>query len=254
MQQIAQNFGKFLFPVFLLITGLFTLIFGAVKDQPSLFIISGFAVLVMGVVALLYALKKITFKIQIIVTIVSAIIAIVLGYNDYRTVKNDIDFVEQKKVVYSEVIQRLKDIREAQVAHKKYNGDFAPTFDSLITYIGEGKLPLVKAFGEVPDSLDEATALELGIITRDTIMVPVIDNVFLNANAQKDRKFRFNLDSLRYAPYTGAEFIMRTSNIDKGGVKTPVILIEDAKPFDPTEPLKVGSLTDASTSGNWSGE
>lgn len=254
MQQIAQNFGKFLFPVFLLFTGLFTLIFGAVKDQPALFVISGFAVLVMGVVALLYALKKITFKVQIIVSAVSALIAIILGYNDYRTVKDDIDFVEQKKEVYSEVIQRLKDIREAQVTHKKYNGDFAPNFDSLDLYIREGKLPLIKAFGEVPDSLDEATALELGIITRDTILVPVLQNVFLSADAQKDRKYRFDLDSLRFAPFSGAEFIMRTSNINKGGVKTPVILIEDAKPFDPTEPLKVGSLVDANTSGNWSGE
>jgi hypothetical protein len=254
MQQIAQNFGKFLFPVFLLATGLFTLIFGGVKDQPSLFIISGAAVLIMGVVSLLYALKKITFKAQLIVTIVSAVIAILLGYNDYRTVKDDIDFVEEKKMVYSEVIQRLKDIREAQVVHKKYNGDFAPNFDSLETYIKVGTLPLVKAFGEVPDSLDEATALEMGIITRDTILVPVLDNVFLSEDAQKDRKFRFDLDSLRYAPFSGAEFIMRTSNIDKGGVKTPVILIEDAKPFDPTQPLKVGSLQDANTSGNWSGE
>lgn len=254
MQQIAQNFGKFLFPVFLILTGIVTLIIGVSSDQPFLFTLSGIVILVIGALALLYVMKKITLQMQMILTIVMILISVWLGYSDYRTVKNDIDFVEAKKEVYAEVIQRLKDLREAQVTHKKYNGDFAPTLDSLVTYIRNGEVPLIKAFGEVPDSLTEADALEMGIITRDTIMVPVMQTVFMNKEAQADRSFRFNIDSLRYAPRSGAEFIMRTSNINKNGVKTPVLLIEDPKPFDPTEPLKVGSLTDANTSGNWSGE
>lgn len=254
MQQIAQNFGKFLFPVFLLVTGIVTLGIGVSSDQPFLFTLSGFAILAIGVLALLYVMKKISLKLQMILTIALVLVSVWLGYNDYRTVKDDIDFVEAKKEVYAEVIQRLKDIREAQVTHKKYNGDFAPDFDSLETYIRNGELPLIKAFGEVPDSLTEADALELGIITRDTIMVSVMQTVFMNKDAQADRSFRFNLDSLRYAPRSGAEFYMQISNIDKNGLKTPVILIEDPKPFDPSEPLKVGSLTDANTSGNWSGE
>lgn len=254
MQQTVQNFGKFLFPGFLLATGLFTLIYGATNNQPTMFIISGIAVVLIGVVATLYALKKIDLKVQLILTGGLIAISAALAYNDYKSVKNDIDFVVKKGEIYSEVIQRLKDIREAQLAHKKINGTYAPNFDSLEKFIKKGKMPLVQAYGEVPDTLNEEQALEMGIITRDTVMVPVLKQVFLNPDAQKDRQFRFNLDSLRYAPYSGAEFIMRTSNIDRNGLKTPVFLLEDAKPFDPSDPLKVGSLTEASTSGNWSGE
>ena len=53
---------------------------------------------------------------------------------------------------------------------------------------------------------------------------------------------------------SNAKFYMKTDLIDQGGVKTPVLLLKDMKPFDKTDTLMVGSLTDANTSGNWSGE
>ena len=256
MNQFSQNFGKFLFPGTLLITGLVILITGGVQGQNAAFMLAGVAVLVVGVIALLYAMNVISKQIQTISSIAMIVISIALGFYDYRSVKDDLDFTNAKKEIYSEVIQRLKDIRTAQLAHKKYNGNYAPNFDSLITYITEGKLPIITAIGSIPDSLDitEEEAIEQGIIIRDTMMVSVLENIFLSEDAQKDRDYRFQLDSLRYAPKSGVEFYMKTDLINQGGMKAPVLLLKDMKPFDPTDTLMVGSLVETNTSGNWSGE
>lgn len=256
MNQLSQNFGKFLFPGALVLTGIVILAIGGSQGQNGSFMLAGVAILVVGVIALLYALGKITKQLQTILSVAMIVIAVALGYYDYRSIKDEIDFANKKKQVYSEVIQRLKDIRSAQLAHKKHNNTFAPDFDSLLTFIKEGKLPIIKAIGSIPDSLDitEEEAIKQGIIVRDTIMVSVLDKVFLNEDAQEDRDYRFQLDSLPYAPYSGAKFYMKTDLIDQGGVKTPVLLLKDMKPFDKTDTLMVGSLTDANTSGNWSGE
>ena len=218
------------------------------------------AVLVSGVVALLYAFEYITKQIQRILIIALAIISVSFVYLDYQSVNSDLENIKQKKIVDAAVIQRLVDIRTAQLAHKEVHMDYAPTLDSLKRFINEGKLPLVKAVGTRPDTLTELEAIELGIIVRDTFYVSVLDAKFLSEEAQKERTHPFSLDSLAYSPYSNEKFIMKTSMLNKsGGVRVPVFVVKDPKPFNPRpfnpkDTLMLGSLTEASTNGNWSGE
>lgn len=254
MDNIKQSFGKFLFPGVLSIVGLILLIVGISGDQSSLFIFAGFGVLVVGIVSLLYSLGKVSKTIHLTVTLVMVIGSIFLAYSDYSTVKKDIDFVVNKKAVYAKVIQNLKDIRDVQVAHKKLNGTYIATFDSLHRFLDEGQLPIIKAIGSVPDTLSEEEAIEMGIVRRDTLYEPVLNSLFLNNKAKADRKFPFVKDSLEFAPGSGVKFYMNAGFINQGGVKTPVFEAKDLKPFDVTDTLKVGSMTETSTTGNWSGE
>lgn len=254
MNNLKQSFGKFLFPGFLLALGLFLVIFALAGDQNGKFIFGGLAVLLIGGIAMAYTLGVITKQLQTILTLVMVVGGVALGFYDYRSIKDDIDFQNRKKEVYEQVIQRLKDVREAQLAHKKLNGTYANTFDSLLTFLKEGKMPIIKAIGSVPDTLTESEALEMGIIVRDTIYEPVMNRVFLSEEAQKERKFEFQIDSLRYAPISGAELYMKVDAIASGGQQVPVFLLKDMKPFDISDTLMVGSLTEASTNGNWSGE
>ena len=170
---------------------------------------------------------------------------------DYKSIKDPVDFMAEKERRYEYVIQNLKDIRTAQLAFKATNGIYAPTFDTLINFVRLDSFKVVKAIGMVPDTLTEMEALELGIVSRDTTMSSVQDSIF-GARYLKDYVGSFYLDSLPYIPFgQGVVFEMETSEIERGSVKVPVFQVVDANPFDKKQILKVGSLSDPSTSGNW---
>ncbi|MGK7390487.1 MAG: hypothetical protein ACNS60_09050 [Candidatus Cyclobacteriaceae bacterium M2_1C_046] len=79
-------------------------------------------------------------------------------------------------------------------------------------------------------------------------------------------EYRFNpnvnLDRLAYVPgYEDVKFEIYADEITKGNVKVDVIEVKNPKPFDPNrseenealnrKPLKFGSRTEVTTSGNW---
>jgi len=260
MDKIKNEPGKFLFPLLLLVAGLFTIITALVNNQNGLFIVASLALLAAGVVSTLYAFDKITKQMQGGLVGGLALICAVFTYLDYQSVNSDLENIARKKIVDAAVIQRMVDIRTAQVAHKEVYDSYAPSLDSLVRFLNDGKLPIVKAIGTVPDTLSELEALELGLIVRDTSYVSVLQAKFLNVEAQEERTLAFNIDSFAYSPFSKEEFILQTGRINKsGGVSVPVFVLKDPKPFnprpfDPKDTLMIGSLTEASTNGNWKGE
>jgi hypothetical protein len=167
------------------------------------------------------------------------------------------------------VVDRLKMIRDVQVAYKTIYEKYTGSFDTLITFAKEGNLKLVKSEGSLTDSmlqagLTEAEAVKQGIIKRDTVLVAVKDSICKN----------FNPDSLRYVPFTDkAQFEMGASSITtSSGLVIPVFEAKVAnrvylKGLDNQERinlddmaeqlgrfpgLKVGSLDEANNNaGNW---
>ena len=75
-----------------------------------------------------------------IIQIVLWIVCIFLGYLIYRSVTGPIEFAEINKTVMLKVIDKLKDIRNAQEAYKTVNGKYAKDFNSLITFVDTGEL------------------------------------------------------------------------------------------------------------------
>ena len=178
------------------------------------------------------------------------IVIIVLAYFLYASIEEPIAFQKEKARRYEKVIQRLKDIRTAELAYKDVYGKFTGNFDSLITFVKYDSIPIIKKIGEIPDnlldSLTEADAVKLGMITRDTIKISVLDTIF-----SKD----YIIDSLKYVPFTHGTAIFRLgAGIVETGSKVKVNVFEavDTKPFDPNDTLRVGSLTEATNNaGNW---
>ncbi|MFT6718834.1 MAG: hypothetical protein ACJAY8_001232 [Sphingobacteriales bacterium] len=253
MDNLRNDFGKFLFPGFLALAGLTLFVFGLVSGQSGLFSVAGFVLLLMGGVSLLYAMDKVSFKLQMGMFGIMITLAAIFTYLDFAAVKSDIDFANQKKKVYHKVIQGLKDVRTAQLAFKDQYGVYCPEMDSLVDFVKNGTMTIIRAEGMVPDTLTEVEALAMGIITRDTLAVSVEENVFGKQKVD-DRVFPFVADSMAFASVSRAPFVMKSGRLDKGGVVVSVFEIIDSKPFDPTDVLKVGSLKEASTSGNWKGE
>jgi len=182
-------------------------------------------------------------------TVISVVLIVVIGvlsYMLYETIAEPIRFQKEKEKRYAKVIERLKQIRTAELTYREVKNRYCGDFDSLIHFLKYDSLPLVKKIGMIPDSLlDSLTveeAIKRGFIIRDTMYIPVLDSILKGVN----------VDSIRYVPFTNnVEFILKAGMIEVSGTKQPVFEVIDAKPFDPSDVLKVGSMEEVSTSGNW---
>jgi hypothetical protein len=206
-----------------------------------------------------------------VLQVVLFVIAAGLTYLIYTSIKRPIDFEKEKNARYSVTIERLKDIRKAQVAFKDAHGRFTGSWDTLINFVKKDSLKLVRKIGNITDSMlekgiTEKKALQMGLIVRDTIRESVLTSLFGEG---------YNIDQLRYIPVsdTIAEFQLGATVISTGsGIKVPVfeakahnniilrgldeqlrINLNDQRRVQEKYPgLKVGSLTETNNNaGNW---
>lgn len=157
------------------------------------------------------------------IQIILAIAIVILGYLLVESIMNPIRFNRERVKREKAAISRLEDIRTAQIAFKTEKGRYTGSFDTLINFVKNDSFSVVKSIGSIPDSLynalgprkAEIEALRKGLITRDTIKVPVLDSLF-DPN--------YPIDSLRYVPYTnGKEFFLGRNVIETAsGVKVDV--------------------------------
>jgi hypothetical protein len=189
-----------------------------------------------------------------ILTIVLFLVSIGLGYYLFNSIKFKID--EEENILKSEarVINKLKMIRDAQLAFMGVNGKYTGSWDSLLSFIDTGKIFLTQR-------REETKLLEYGVeettVFIDTLgSVSVIDSIF-SPNTYPN----FNLTTLPMIPGTEAQFVMWASKINKGGVMVDVVEVRDTKPVNPKrregneanikKPLRFGSKTSITTAGNW---
>ncbi len=193
-----------------------------------------------------------------VIQIVLALVIVVLGYFIYESVMEPVRFKQEVKDRESVIVQKLRDIRQVQVAHRSRYNAFANDLDSLILFYKTDSLPVIRAIGTVPDSLTENQAVEMGIVQRDTAWVNTADSLL--------RRASYPIDSLPYVPFTdGKKFEMQAGKIERGLVELPVF---EAKAYPQDylkdidrwriyytgnleDGLKVGSMIEASTDGNW---
>lgn len=193
-----------------------------------------------------------------VIQILLAIVIVALAYLVYDSIMKPVRFDQEKDFRTDLVVERLKDIRSAQIVYKSQNKAFAGDFDTLIDFIKNSEIPVVKM---VPDPND--TTFSRSIL--DTIgFVPVIDSLYKNPS--------FIAENIRFIPKTdGAEFEMKADFIERSNVQVPVFEVKapnlvflngldeqmilnlnDKQETNNLYPgLKVGSLIEASTDGNW---
>jgi len=192
---------------------------------------------------------------KLVIQGVLALVAILLAYMVYDTIDSRIEFEETAEYRKSVVVEKLKDIREAQKAFKGVYGKYARDFGTLISFVKTDSMPYIKAIGTVPDTLTEVEAVQMGIVVRDTFKIAIRDTLF-EAN--------YPIDSLSYVPFAeGVEFDMDADQIEINQLQVQVFEAKaDYKDiFTGLNPqnegikledgLRVGSMTDASISGNW---
>ncbi|SIR00706.1 hypothetical protein [Maribacter ulvicola] len=203
-----------------------------------------------------------------IIQIVLWIGCIALGYFIYNSITGPIKFKEVKEERYSQVVAKLKDIKNAQEAYKTVNGKYANDFNSLIRFIDTGKYVITQQRDSSFMEFDKAYGIdmlkEFKII--DTLgTVSVKDSLF-----KADNRYKSLMDVPTAA--NGEKFTMKAGFVEKSGYKAPVfeakvdkevVLYDQPKDLLSREKaalsveevngpsIYVGSLDEVSTSGNW---
>ena len=194
-----------------------------------------------------------------VIKIVLSIIIIILAYLVYESIMRPLRFNRAVEAREAKVIERLEDIRNSQQFYKKLNEKYAGNFDTLIHFLEVGEIPVVKM---IPDP-DDTTFTKT--ITDTLGYVSVADSLF-------SKRKHFSLDSIRYIPYSGKKpFEINAGSIERGGLKVSVFevrahyrdflkglekqliinLIKSKEDIERYPGLKVGSMEEPSTDGNW---
>ena len=202
------------------------------------------------------------------------LVILFLGYKLWDSIMQPIRFQKQQEWRQANCVQSLKNIRDAQVAYKSVTGTYTGNFDTLEDFIKNGKLKIVKAIGDIPDSffnqyprkVAEQKAIEAGIVKRDTISISCYDSLC---------KGKYDINSFRYVPCLGEKipFEMAMDTIEtaskskipvfeakvhnnvylKGLDRQEVVNMNDeAITLDRYPGIKVGSLKEFNNNaGNW---
>jgi len=199
-------------------------------------------------------------------------VAVVLAYFVYKSIQDPLDFEKAKNERYDAVVQKLKDIRKAQVAYKDVYGRYTGSWDTLINFVKLDSVKNVYSVGMLTDSMlaegidTEKKALRLGLIIRDTIRESVLTSIFtpdyliddLQYIPNIDEKIEFHLGATIFTTGSGIkvpifEAKAHNNNILMGLDRQLVINLNDERRIQGKYPgLRVGSLVEANNNaGNW---
>lgn len=170
------------------------------------------------------------------------VIIIGLVYFLVASIMEPVNFNKQKAFRESIAIQRLKDVRELQVAYKNVNAKYADNIVELQKFYNEGKIKVVMQVGSQDDSLAVANtkALKkknpkikpeqmLELYKEGQKLVFQIENDVLVKDTLFHSRTDFNIDSLAFIPFSGDSLQMESTIKTVSGVKVP--LFEATMPY-----------------------
>ena len=188
-----------------------------------------------------------------IYTYSTLLLAVLLAGYLINSIKTSIDEEKRISTMEAKIIEKLKLIRNAQIAFESVKGQYTSDWDKLINFIDSGNIYLIQR-------REETILLEYGAeettLYLDTIgSISVIDSLFSNIP-------NFSSKSLPAVPgIENATFKMWSGKIEKGGVLVNVVEVRNPKPVDPNrkesneanihKPLRFGSRISITTAGNW---
>ena len=202
------------------------------------------------------------------ITYILFLFSAVLVFAIYNSINSPIEFNMVKNERYLKVIDRLKDIRNAQVAFKSVNGIYSNDFEELVKFVDSAQFTIVQKRDSSYMQYDRVYRIDM---LREVIVVDTLGYVSV-----KDSLFS-KTDSYKYMasiPIEGIDekFKLKADVIDKNGYNVPVFEVRVSKDlilFDQNKDLitqekqtvsvdgvngpdiVLGSLSDVSTNGNW---
>ena len=172
---------------------------------------------------------------------------VLLTYLLVQGIMQPVKFNEQKAFRESVAVQRLKDIRDLQVAYKNVNGKYVSTIDSLKKFYTDGKIKVVMQVGSKDDSLaminTKKVTAKLRGLKGEKLNQKLYElyqagekNLVFSVNSEiavKDTLFcdrpDFQVDSLSMIPFSGEPVQMSAITKMVSGVRGP--LFEAKMPY-----------------------
>ncbi len=192
-----------------------------------------------------------------------------LGYLTFNAVYEPIQFDKQKEIRYQKVIDRLKDIRKAELAYKEVTGRFAGNFESLITFVDTADFTITQR--RDTSYLDKEYQKTYGVdkmiqdVVIDTIgTYPVKDSIFKESDRYKKMMYVPTTDQKKFDIDAGS-ITKNETKIAVFEVKVPKRVILEGLDEDLIAQeeqvisvdgvngkyIRVGSMNEINTSGNW---
>lgn len=210
---------------------------------------------------------------KLVIQIVLWIVIIFLGWKLWGSIMGPVEFNNIKEARYTKVINSLKDIQAAELAHKDITGKFTGSFDSLISFLDTAQFAITQrrdtSYADVEKN--KAYGIDQGYFKNEII----IDT--LGFTAVKDSLFRGSdrYKTLMNVPVKGvdAKFDLKAGELVKNDATYSVFEAKVAKEvvlhdLDPDllsqekqvqsvdgvrgAYISVGSMEDVNTTGNWS--
>ena len=197
---------------------------------------------------------------SILINIILFAIIVLLAWQVVKSIQAPIKFNNAQKARETQVVERLIDIRNAEVLYKNANNKYTASFDSLIAFCQTAEIPVVNI---IPDPTDTTFTRTIN----DTIdFIKVMDSI-------AGRRENFNINDLSLVPFSNPQqkFELEAGFIKRNGIDIPVF--EARTPYEVYlngldqqrilnakaekesinryAGLRVGSMEEASTDGNW---
>jgi hypothetical protein len=205
---------------------------------------------------------------SIVINVILLAIICLLAWMVVKSIQAPIKFNKEQKMREAQVVERLIDIRNAEVLYKNANNKYTANFDTLIAFCKNAEIAIVNI---IPDPTDTTFTRTIN----DTLgYVKVVDSL-------TGKRDHFNINDLSFVPFSSPQqkFELEAGTISRNGIEIPVF--EARTPYevylavpgagfsekewnqrrDNTKAekesinryagLKVGSMEEASTDGNW---
>ncbi|QED36818.1 hypothetical protein FK178_03425 [Antarcticibacterium arcticum] len=206
---------------------------------------------------------------KLVIQLVLWVVIIFLGYLVFNAVYEPIQFNKLKEKRYAKVIDRLMDIRAAQLAHQEVTGRYAKDFNGLIRFIDTAEFVVVQRRDTTV--MDEEYRKAFGVDQyKDIVIVDTLGYASVKDSLYKGDRYK----QMAKVPVDGvdAEFEMDAGTIVKNNNTFPVFMVRVDKAVvlhDQDRDLvlqekqvvsvdqvngpyiSVGSMEDVNTTANW---
>ncbi|MFD0931346.1 hypothetical protein ACFQ0R_01925 [Psychroflexus salinarum] len=206
---------------------------------------------------------------KIVIQIVLWVVIGVLGYYTYNAVYGPVEFNKIRDRRYLDVVEKMKDIRDVELAHREIIGNYVGNFDDMIKFIDTAEYVITQRRDTT--FLDEEYRKTYGVdqyiedVVIDTLgFASVKDSIFGDSDRYKQ---------IMYIPHTDKKkFEIEAGFLEEDGNKTPVFEVKAPKDLILADQdrdlviqekqiksvdgvdgpaIKVGSMKQVNTSGNW---
>lgn len=206
---------------------------------------------------------------KIVFQIVLWVVIGVLGYFTYNAVYGPVEFNKIRDRRYVDIVEKMKDIRDVELAHREIIGNYVGNFDDMIKFIDTAEYVITQRIDTT--FLDEEYLKTYGVdryiqdVVIDTLKFAAVkDSIFGESDRYK---------KIMYIPHTDKKtFEIDAGYIEEDGNKIPVFEVnapkdliladqnrdlviqeKQIKSVDGVDgdAIKVGSMKQVNTNGNW---